>query len=179
MNMEPVHAIRAFCCLMTLFAIPCLPQKVDASRQQAGCSNGVDTQSRFEAGYRALRELEDPATHQHWLLIRDRNRATGPALFVKQGPHSACAFLTLEEDIRRPEFQLPVRSMPVIRAGDQILLLEHTTVSDAELEATALEAAAAGAALRVRIKFGGLTVRAIAVAPGQATLVHDAKEWRP
>ena len=75
--------------------------------------------------------------------------------------------------------QMRVRTLPVIHAGDQIILSEHTINSDAELEATALDTAAAGDSLRVLIKFGGHTVRAIAATPGHATRGLEASERRP
>ncbi len=134
---------RVVVALAAVFALPCLAQKLETSMQEIGCSRSNDLHSGYEPRYRALREFKDPGTHQDWLLIRDQNRATGPALLVRESPLSACAFLTLDKSIRGAEFQLRVRSIPVIHAGDHIVLLEHTTVSDAALEATALEAAAA------------------------------------
>jgi hypothetical protein len=181
--MKPAHPSRVLypvvVILTTVFALPCLPQKLDAGTQEVGCLSGLGAQSGYAAGYRALREVADLGTHQHWLLIQDLTRATGPALFMKQPQHSACAFLTLGKMNFGSALGARVRSIPVIHAGDRIILCEHTILSDAELEATALEAAAVGESLRVRIKFGGLTVRAIAAAPGRATLVPEASERRP
>jgi hypothetical protein len=180
--MKPIRPSRKLCgaivTLAALFAAPCLAQKLETSVQEISCSKSNDLLSGYQPRYRALREFKDPGTHQDWLLIRDLNQATGPALLVRESPHS-CASFTLEKVIRGSEFQLQVRPMPVIHTGDQIIILEHTTLSDAALEATALEAAAPGDALLVRIKFGGLTVRAIAAAPGRATLGSITKEWRP
>ena len=181
--MKPANPYRIFywmvASLVASFALHCVPQDLGEGMQKVGCSSGVGVPSAPEARYRALRELEDPGAHQYWLLIRDRNRAAGPALLVKEPAHSACAFFTLGKMDRGPAIGQPVRSLPVIHAGDPIILFEHTTVSDTELEATALEQAAVGDSLRVHIKFGGFTVRAIAAAPGRATLGSMAKAWRP
>jgi hypothetical protein len=178
---DPICVLRcwAVISLVALFALPCMPQKLDASRQQAVCLDDLDIQSGNEARYRALREFEDPATHQHWLLIRDRSRATGPALFVKQWPHSTCVPFDLGKVNSGLALRARVHSVPVIHPGDQIVLIEHTIVSDAELEATALGEAAVGDSLLVRIKYGGLTVRAIAAARSTATLGFDARERQP
>ena len=90
---------RVVVALAAVFALPCLAQKLETSMQEIGCSRSNELHSGYEPRYRALREFKDPGTHQDWLLIRDQNRATGPALLVRESPHSACAFLTLENGL--------------------------------------------------------------------------------
>jgi flagella basal body P-ring formation protein FlgA len=59
---------------------------------------------------------------------------------------------------------------PVIHAGDRVIVEENSPVVEARLEAVALGPAALGSALEVRLKIGGLVVRAIARGPGRAAL---------
>jgi hypothetical protein len=63
--------------------------------------------------------------------------------------------------------------IPVIRAGDRLIVEEHTAVVDAVLEARALNPAAAGAPLDVRLTMGGNVVRVVAVGPGRAALLTE------
>jgi hypothetical protein len=59
----------------------------------------------------------------------------------------------------------------IIRAGDRLIVQEHTSFVDLELEGVALASAARGSALNVRLGVGGKTVRAMAVQPGIAWLM--------
>ena len=165
--------------LAAITAMPALSQKLGVIPPSADCSSDVNFSPALNTRYRALREIEDPSTHQRWLLIRDRERAAGPALFVK-GLHCApCAFFASGTINCGSSYQPPVRHVPVMHAGDRVILSEHPEVSDAELESTALEPAAPGDALRVRLRFGGFTARAIATASGHATLSPAARTRRP
>ena len=56
----------------------------------------------------------------------------------------------------------------VVRAGDRLIVEEHTARVDAALEARALASAVAGAALVVRLTLGGKVVRVVALGPGRA-----------
>jgi flagella basal body P-ring formation protein FlgA len=75
----------------------------------------------------------------------------------------------------RPVEIIPV---PVIGAGDRLILEEHSAVVDARLEAVALGPAAVGSALRVRLVIGGRVVRARALAAGHVALQEET-EGRP
>jgi len=165
--------------LAALSTIPALSQKLGVNPQSADCLSGSNFSPALNTRYRALREIEDPSTHQRWLLIRDRERAAGPAIFVQELHCAPCAFFASRTINCGSGYQPPVRHVPIIHAGDRVILSEHTEVSDAELESTALEPAAPGDALRVRLKFGGFTARAIATASGQATLAPAASRRRP
>jgi hypothetical protein len=63
-----------------------------------------------------------------------------------------------------------LRFLPVIRAGDRLVVEEHTPVVDALLEARALNPAAQGSALEARLSIGGRVVRVVALGPGRAEL---------
>jgi hypothetical protein len=64
--------------------------------------------------------------------------------------------------------------IPVIRVGDRLIVEEHTAVVDAVLEARALNPAAVGAPLDVRLTIGGNVVRVVALGSGRAALVAEA-----
>lgn len=145
--------------------------------QNAECLNFINPLPHFNVAtrYRAVRAIEDRATRQRWLLIEDLSRPTAPALLRRAPGDLSCASpQTTETDDAR--FTPPVLELflPVIHAGDSVVLSEHTRILDAELEATALKVAAAGEPLTVRLKFGGHIVHAIASAPGRATLAAEA-----
>ena len=63
----------------------------------------------------------------------------------------------------------------MIRAGDALLVEEHTAVVDARLEAVALESAAKGARFKARLKIGGKVVRAVAISPGRAGFAPESE----
>ena len=65
------------------------------------------------------------------------------------------------------------RFHPVIHAGDRLTVEEHTAVADAALEARALNPAARGSALEVRLAIGGRVVRAVALGPGRAAFQRE------
>lgn len=108
-----------------------------------------------------LREVDDPATGNRWLLEREVEHPGGPGRLILAGSHGTKA----QNGVRSAGQSL---AMPVIRAGDTLTLVAHTAVMDAELQAVALAPARAGAALRVRLKTGGRIVEAVALGPGQA-----------
>ena len=113
-----------------------------------------------------LREIDDPATGDLWLLVRDPARPAGPGrlLLVRHGTRltAGAGGKTLT----------PARvvAQPIVRAGGQVLVEEHTPVVEARLEAVALEPAVQGAAFRARLTIGGTVVRVTAVSPGHAVL---------
>jgi len=137
------------------------PQTVPASAQQVSVQGPV------------LREIDDPYTGARWLLMRDPVHPGGPGRLVLLANENHSA----GEGAVRVELQ-PVALRPIIRAGDRLIVEEHTQVVEARLEAVALNPAAAGSVLDVRLKIGGRVVRAVAMAPGRAVFQSQA-EARP
>lgn len=164
--------------LTAILSLPSQPQSLDRAAQQVVCHGNRDLRSDSETRYHALREIEDPSTHERWLLIRDLHHSAGPALLVRQSQISGCTFLASGTMNSGSGFEVRMRPLPVIHAGDRVILSEHTKISDAELEATALEPAALGDLVRVRLKFSGFTLLAIAAAQGRATLTHETSGRR-
>jgi hypothetical protein len=116
-----------------------------------------------------LRQIDDPAAHGTWLLVRDPVHRAGPGrlIWVPNGAAPREAVSSAADEAPRNPLQ------PVILAGDQLVVEEETPVVDARLEATALNPAPAGASLHVRLQIGGKVVRAIAVGPGLARLAPE------
>ena len=165
--------------LLAILALPAWGQlqNLKSLSLTAACPNMTDGHWADPSRYRAIHDLEDPSTHQHWLLLQDLSRPTGPAVLIELPLDLSCApFRTAKSDLRSP---LPARelSIPIIHPGDRIILSEHTRAFDAELEATALQAAAVGDVFTIRMKFGGLTLHAIATSPGRANT--EASERLP
>ena len=114
-----------------------------------------------------VREIDDPHTGDRWLLLRNDLDPGGPGRLVLVTAHrSALAGGALRAAAERHEAPL----LSVIRAGDRLIVEEHTARVDAVLEARALAPAALGDAFDVRLTIGGNRVRAIALGPGRAAL---------
>jgi hypothetical protein len=131
-----------------------------AGHANASVSTGKSVPQRC-----VVREIEDPHTGIHWLLVRDPKNPAGPGKLVKSTDEGYAQAISRDGSSPMAELR---RS--VIRAGDHLIVEEHSRVVDAQLEGTALGSAAAGDTLRVRLKIGGKVVRAIAAGPGRATL---------
>ena len=114
-----------------------------------------------------VREIDDPHTGDRWLLVRNDQVPGGPGRMVlvaaHRNPSGGNAVRAVAE---RHEATL----LSVIRAGDRLIVEEHTARVDAVLEARALTPAALGDAFDVRLTIGGNRVRAIAMGPGRAAL---------
>ncbi len=118
-----------------------------------------------------VHEIDDPHTGDRWLLMRNAQAPGGPGRLVLVAAHRRAYGGAPGRTAERAE-ETPL--VPVIRAGDRLIVEEHTTVVDAVLEARALNPAAAGAALDVRLTIGGNVVRAVALGPGRAALQTGA-----
>jgi hypothetical protein len=118
-----------------------------------------------------LSEIRDPHTGQRWLLVRDETHPGGPGRLVLAG----AAWKSADGATRRASDRLwEAGPLPVIRAGDRLIVEEHTAAVDAVLEARAMNAAAAGAVFAARLTIGGKVVRAVALGPGRAVLQAQA-----
>jgi hypothetical protein len=107
---------------------------------------------QFSAG-----ELIDPATGARWVLLRDTAHPDAPGRWV----------LAHAGEVGKTSSRA---QSAVIRAGDRIVLVEHSAIADARLAAFALTSAAKGETLRVRIAIGGAVVMARADGKGLAEI---------
>jgi hypothetical protein len=105
---------------------------------------------------RVLREIVDPHSGEHWLLVPNPADPAGPGQWVRSGPVGGAG-------TRHEEKKQEV----VIRRGDRVVMEELSATVEAYLEATALESAAAGSWLHVRLTIGGRVVKVLAVAAGR------------
>jgi len=69
----------------------------------------------------------------------------------------------------------PALPVPVLRAGERLMVEEHTPIVEAHLEAVALGSAAVGEEFDVRLRVGGKVLRAVALGPGRAELQAERK----
>ncbi len=132
--------------------------------RQAGCSSG-------DCGWgSAFREIDDPHSGARWLVVKDIEHPGGPGRLVPLG-----AGWHAEVLLHAPKLAV---AAPVIRAGDRIVVEEHTDVVDAVLEAVALGPAVEQGPLDARLRIGGRVVRVVALATGRARLFSKG-EARP
>ena len=127
-----------------------------------------------------IREIDDSATGNRWLLVRDTANPAGPGRMVRvEGAGSESASGIQGERARKsPQSQAATPLRPVIHAGDAVILEEHTSVVDARLEAVALGSAVVGAEFKARLKIGGKVVRAVALEAGRAEITPE-REAQP
>jgi hypothetical protein len=125
-----------------------------------------------------VREVDDPHTGVRWLLVRDWSHPGGPGRMVTAAEFESKEGVQLPGGWRDSRLGDSVSFRPVVRAGDRLVVEEHTRVVDAYLEAVALGPASVGSALNVRLKVGDRVVRAVALGPGRAAFVPEL-EARP
>jgi hypothetical protein len=122
--------------------------------------------------YPIIRQIDDPHSGEVWLLLRDPGNPGGPGRLVPAA-QSAKVPGSARQDLTQP-----IKCAPVIRAGEQVLVEEHSARVDARLEAVALSSAAKGEKLRARLKIGGNVVVVVASAPGSAVLEPESEGQR-
>jgi hypothetical protein len=122
----------------------------------------------YMPGKRSIfREIVDPHSREHWVLLHDVVHPEGPGRLVPTKPEGEVrAFGSGGETSK----ETPAVLAPCIHVGDKVVVEEHTVAAEGYLEAVAMEPAATGSPLHVRLKIGGKVVRAVALAPGKAEL---------
>jgi hypothetical protein len=120
------------------------------------------------------RQIVDPCLGTRWQLVPN-------ALHPEQPGRLILADSTIIRPLK-PDSGATPASSPVIRAGDRVTVFQSTSVLRARLAAVALESAAAGQTMRVRLLAGTETrngsqgtvvdVRAIAVGEASWLGVH-------
>ncbi len=139
---------------------------------QAAPQGATPSGEADQATQEIVREIEDWHFGDRWVLPRNIDHPAGPGrlvlISVARVERSSRVYKSTQF-VREREYGT-ASLLPIIRAGDRVIVEDHTKIADARLEAVALGAAAAGSALTVRLKIGGRSVRVIAEAPGQALL---------
>jgi hypothetical protein len=157
---------------MVLAALPAVcaaGQATGASRASAHLLPAPALEAALRPGAEIFREIDDPATGDRWLLVRDTDHPGGPGRMVL-----AARGLSVPDgsgSIRTPAAR-PTQ-LPVIRAGDRVIVEENTPVVEARLEAVALAPALAGSVFEVRLEIGGKVVQAVALGPDRAAFAHQ------
>ncbi len=161
--------------LVALLGSACAAQQSNISKSIA-CRESALLSGR-QSRYRAIRVFDDPSTHRRWMLLQDMTHPAAPAMLASAWGSDGAARSDETYDLRVTTC-VPSAAIPVIHAGDAVLIIEHSSVADAELEAIALGRAAVGEPLKVRLKSGGHILSVIADGPGHATL-YAGSEARP
>ncbi len=128
-----------------------------------------------------MREIDDPHTGDRWLLLRDRGHPGGPGRLVLAARPGIepVSVRTAGGEQQAISATQGTPFHPVIHAGDQLIVEEHTAVVEARLEAVALGPAAQGAVFKARLKIGGKVVRAVAVSAGPCGALPRSEALQP
>jgi hypothetical protein len=139
----------------------------------ASPSTSVPNQQPTPGGA-VIREINDPHTGDRWLLMRDPSRPGAPGRMVLAQTGTSRLRQAGTEDAAPVASwpATPVQSIPVIHAGDRLVVEEHTPMVETHLEGVALGQALGGAPLNVRLAIGGNVVRAVALGPGRAVFAQ-------
>jgi hypothetical protein len=129
-----------------------------------------------------VRAIEDGATGNRWLLVKDPSDRGGPGKMilvanlgeVARDDDSKCGAGNEPAEKCRRSVAKP-EMIVAIHAGEALVVEEHSPVVDARLQATALESAVVGSRFEARLKIGGKVVRAVALAPGKAEIKPEVK----
>jgi len=148
-------------------------QSPAGTRSGAILSLGGLAQAEGPARGEVVREIDDPHTGDRWLLLRNERVPGGPGRLIPAAAHRLAHINSSQPAAGNAE-GIEAMPLPVIRAGDRLIVEEHTAVVDAVLEARALSPAVVGAGLDVRLTIGGSMVRAVATGPGRAALETGA-----
>jgi len=134
-----------------------------------------------QAPGRVVRVIDDGATGDRWLLVKNASDPGGPGRLVRVGNADAASKVQAGSEPARPSTHRAANAAfgsavhPVIRAGDALIVEEHTAVVDARLEAIATGSAVVGAEFEARLKIGGKVVKVMALAAGRAELAPETK----
>ena len=132
---------------------------------------------QVENQVKAVREILDPHTGDRWMLVRDPVHPGGPGRLVLATDLTAIRRNAVAARMPALGSSSPFEQ-PAIRAGDRVIVEEHTAIVDAQLEGTALSPATGGASLAVRLTIGGRVVQVQAVGPGRAALLLRSEAGR-
>jgi len=163
--------------LATAWALAVLVQVAGGAQTapRTSLSSSVSGQAAQPVADRVVREIDDPHSGDHWLLIDDPNSPGGPGRMVLSS--------TFPEDAVQPgpdgataaghPHAIRTQPMPVIHSGDRVVVEENTARVEVRLEAVALGPAVSGSPLNVRLSIGGNVVRAVGLGPGRVAFAPE------
>ena len=138
-------------------------------------SSPVSGQAGQPGSGRVVREIDDPHSGNHWLLIDDPNSPGGPGRMILSSTVPADAVKPGPDGATTAGHPLAIRTqpMPVIHSGDRVVVEENTARVEVRLEAVALGPAVSGSSLNVRLTIGGSVVRTVALGPGRVAFAAE------
>ena len=155
-----------------------------AGAQAAPSRNGASSVLGCEAdtsaganrtGLRAMRIIEDPATHRRWVLERNSDHPAGPGLLIPVRRDGSCCFCSIEET---PSRRTGLQIQPTVHAGDVLVVVEDARNWHAEMEAVALSYGSPGDSIMVRLRIGGKVTRATVVSRTRAVATNKIEAYR-
>ena len=162
--------------ILTAFCARGEQDSIPHSKKPSACLDSFELHSSNGPQYQKASVIEDPGTGHRWLLVAQVDRPQGPARLVEIPASNVCFEKGLETTEPYSAAKLQNRSRAVIHTGDSVVLSQRTPNVDAQLEAIALQPAAAGNVVNVRLKFSGHVIRVVATAPGRVAL-PDENNW--
>jgi Chaperone for flagella basal body P-ring formation len=128
----------------------------------------------------AVRILDDPALiGSRWLLERDPIHPEGPGRWLKVPSCGPCNPILRNSPIAGVAGGVVAGYvLAVIHGGDELMIEEDSKLVEVHLQAVALESAAPGEFIAVRLRSTGKIIRAVAVGPGRAEFAQET-ERRP
>jgi len=175
-----LHAMKSGVVATGLAAIAGIVAGAESARPAGAALVVASSDRSVQPSREIVRQIDDPATGERWLLERDPRHPGGPGLMVPAGTGASAlerepmVHARASSGRRDAGFETAAApGVPLIRAGERLVVEEHTPLVDAELEAVAIEPALKGAEFNVRLAIGGRVVRAVALARGSAMLIPD------
>jgi len=167
-------SLGIFVSVVLAVATLAVPGQRDSAERSFAQRDAEIVPLRAHAGGAVLREIDDLSTGDRWFLERDVSHPGGPGLWMLIAARKARE----ETGVSRAGSGASNALTPVIHAGDEVTVEEHSNILDARLQAVALGSAAAGAEFRARLKIGGIVIDAVALKPGYAVFAMESGRWR-
>lgn len=124
------------------------------------------------------RIIDDTAHNTRWVLEIDPAHPAGPAHWRQSGPIPKEVVTMASNGAVQGLSMIPAKPKILIHSGEEITVFRDSSTVKLQLEAKALESAAVGGRLRVRLKTGSV-VDAVAVAEKRAELTPHLERRVP
>lgn len=165
--------LRQIAAMLTAFVALAICAQGAVRGNEPGSCDAKNPDLSITQGFRAVRVIEDPASHRRWLIEQNLERPDWPARVIQVPQGLSCWNDTRRSDQAEKRNGLD-RSKRVVQAGETLRIVEESPVFRADLEAVALKNGGRGDWISARLRIGGKVVRAIVAAPGRAVLVDNS-----
>ena len=143
----------------------------------ASADNTLPTIRNRQAAWRVLRSFDDPGTAQQWFLLRDPSQPARPAKLIVVVHHRSDRTDRVSGRRSHSVTEGSGSDLPLVRAGDKIVLSEHSPGVESRFEATALSTASLGHVVSVRVDVWGRVLQAVVTGDARAEIqaegVHE------